>query len=558
MEERQILRAFLLMFLVVIVYYTLFPPVPPPRRDETAAVRPTPSQTAPGSTGTAETVARPAAPPTPVPSVAADREHRVDVETPTVEIGFKNRGARLVSWKLLLYRDAKGAPEEMVQTTANGPLPFDVETGEADVDARLKEALFKASTERLVLRAGEEGKLSFDFAEGDVVARKEFSFSGTGYLVGVTASVQRGGRELAKKVLWGPGIGHASEGEKKVQGFEEPGGVALVPSDGVARTPVAKLAEGVTYNQLRWFGVESRHFAALWVPPSSAGGDLRRVELPADPGGAARPATVSALNLGTATGPAQLYVGPKDYYALKGLGSELVRVVDVGDWIGPIVVFMMNVLRWLHGHLGNYGWAIVVLTVIISLIMAPIRHYGIANGRKMAKMAPELKVIQDRYRKMTALDPRRQDMHREMAAVYSRHGMSMGAQMAVGCLPILITMPFLFAVYKVLNVAIDLRGAGFLWIPDLSQSDPLFITPLLMGGSMFLMQKMTPTTMDPAQQKIMLYVMPLMFGFMMAALPAGLAFYILVNSLLTIVQQHFINRSVGPVEGSPSAREAAA
>ena len=474
----------------------------------------------------------------PVAHVAAEKEHRVDVETPSMELGFKNRGARLVSWKLLLYRDAQNAPEEMVQTTPEGPLPFDVETGDADLDARLKEALFRTSTERLKLAASEEGSVVFEFAEGDIAARKEFKFRGTGYLVSVSASVRRGGREVGKKIVWGPGVGHPSEGEKKVQGFEDPNGVALTSGD-VARTAVAKLSTGVTYNEAAWVGVEGRHFAALWLPPATGtfGGELRRVELPgATPAEQKRQAAVALLNVGTSTDAAEIYVGPKDYHGLTRVRNDLVRVVPVGDWIGPIVVFMMNVLRWLHGHVGNYGWAIVALTVIISLIMAPIRHYGIANGRKMAKMAPELKVIQDRYRKMTALDPRRQEMHKEMGAVYARHGMSMGTQMAVGCLPLLITMPFLFAVYKVLNVSIDLRGAGFLWIPDLSQSDPWFITPLLMGGSMFIMQKMTPTTMDPAQQRMMM-IMPIMFLAFVFWVPAGLNLYWAVSNICSIIQQ---------------------
>jgi YidC/Oxa1 family membrane protein insertase len=479
-EERQILRAFLLMFLVVTVYYTLFPPQAPRPRE--AVARPTPAEAAapPAQAPEAAAAASPARA-VDVPRVAAEAEYRVEVETPDVVVAFKNRGARLVSWKLTHYRDAQGQPEEMVQTTTDGPLPFDLDTGDADVDTRLKEALFKASTERLVLAAAEEGRVVFDFADGDLVVRKEFRFSGKGYVTEVSASVKRDGREVSKRILWGPGVGHPSAAERKVQGFEDPNGAALVGDD-VARTAAKSVGAGVTYNEVKWIGIEGRHFTALWAPPpSAAGGELRRVELPGDLSGAKRPAVVALVGLGTAIQPAQLYVGPKDYYVLKNVEADLVRVVPIGDWIGGIVVFMMDVLRWLYGYSGNYGWAIVLLTVMISLIMAPIRHYGIVNGRKMAKMAPELKVIQERYRKMTALDPRRQEMHKEMQVVYERHGMNMMGQMLVGCLPLLITMPFLFAVYKVLNVSIDLRGSEFLWIPDLSHSDPYFITPLLMG-----------------------------------------------------------------------------
>ena len=152
----------------------------------------------------------------------------------------------------------------------------------------------------------------------------------------------------------------------------------------------------------------------------------------------------------------------------------------------------MGLLRWVQSHVGNWGWSIVVLTVLINLAMAPFRHYSIVNGLKMAKLSPEMKAIQERYRKVPLMDPKRQQMQEEIGALYAKHGMSMGSQMMVGCLPLLLTMPFLFAFYRVLTVSVELRGAPFLWISDLAQKDPLFLTPVLMGVSMFVMQKMTP------------------------------------------------------------------
>jgi YidC/Oxa1 family membrane protein insertase len=156
-----------------------------------------------------------------------------------------------------------------------------------------------------------------------------------------------------------------------------------------------------------------------------------------------------------------------------------------------------------------------------------------------------MRQIQDRYRKVPLMDPRRQQMQDEVAALYSRHGMNMGSQMLVGCLPLLLTMPFLFAFYRVLTVSVELRGAGFLWIPDLAAKDPLYITPVLMAGSMFVMQKMMPTTMDPAQQRIML-LMPVMLGVMFFAAPSGLNLYWLTSNLWSIVQQAVSLRLLGP------------
>jgi YidC/Oxa1 family membrane protein insertase len=178
----------------------------------------------------------------------------------------------------------------------------------------------------------------------------------------------------------------------------------------------------------------------------------------------------------------------------------------------------------------------VALTVLINLALAPFRHYSIVNGLKMAKLSPEMKAIQERYRKVPLMDPRRQKMQEEIAALYAKHGMSMGSQMVVGCLPLLLIMPFLFAFYRVLSVSVELRGAPFLWIPDLARHDPLYLTPVLMGVSMFAMQKMTPSTLDPAQQRIMM-LMPLMLAGMFLWAPAGLNLYWLTSNLWSILQQ---------------------
>jgi YidC/Oxa1 family membrane protein insertase len=249
-------------------------------------------------------------------------------------------------------------------------------------------------------------------------------------------------------------------------------------------------------------------------------------------------------------------VGPKDHSTLSQVGYGLVQVVPVGEWIGPIVVPLMKLLRWVHSHVGNYGWSIVLLTVLINLAMAPLRHYGIANGMKMAKLAPEMRAIQDRYRGLSLVDPRRQDMQNEIMALYERHGMSMGTQMAVGCLPILLTMPFLIAFYRVLQVSIELRGAPFAWIPDLSQKDPLFLTPVLMGASTFLMTKwqMTTASMDPTQQRIMM-IMPVVLSAMFLWAPGGLNLYWLASNVCSLVQQGITMRILKSREESGGSRK---
>jgi YidC/Oxa1 family membrane protein insertase len=463
-----------------------------------------------------------------------DKERRVEVVGPEIALAFSNRGARLISWTLNTFRDSAGRPEEMVLATAGGVRPLDLETGDRDVDEQLRTALFRASTEHLELRAGAPLKLEFRFSDGQLEAEKSLLFEPQGYLVEVHGSVKRQGVALPVSLVWGPGVGNPTPAEMEVQGYHAPQGVFL-GAGGVERVAAEKIGDRRPVPWARWAGVESTHFAALLVPADPASGvELRAVTLPPGPDGKPRQAALAAVHL--APGPGKLYVGPKDHDLLSHVNYDLVKVVPVGEWIGPIVIFLIRLLRWVHSSVGNYGWSIVLLTVLINLAMAPFRHYSIANGIKMAKLAPEMRVIQERYRKVPLLDPKRQEMQEEIAALYARHGMSMGTQMAVGCLPILLTMPFLIAFYRVLQVAIELRGATFMWIPDLSQKDPYFITPILMGGSMFFMQKMMPTSMDPAQQRIMM-LMPLILSGMFLWAPAGLNLYWLASNLCSIVQQ---------------------
>jgi YidC/Oxa1 family membrane protein insertase len=537
MEERRLLLAVALSLLVLTAYQLFFapPPRPPEPTPPSATAHPGPAASPAPGRAEGPSPPAPSAASAPVPRVADERERRVEVQGDDATLAFTNRGARLVSWRLERYRDAQGRPEEMVQTPAGAPRPLDVETGDPALDERLREALFLPSTETLSLHGSQEAELVFRYADGEVEVRKAMKVRARGYVAEVMVSVRRGGRELPKKVTWGPGVGNPTVAETEVQGYQAPQAVALTES-GVERHP-AKPGPPVTLSPVRWAGIEGHYFAALWVPPGGQGtAELRTVALPPGEDGKPRAMPQVALDLGTAGEPALLYVGPKDHHALAGAGHELTRVVPLGDWIGPIVLALMNLLRWVHGHVGNYGWSIVALTVLINLAMAPLRHYSIANGIKMAKLAPEMRVIQERYRKVPALDPRRQEMQKEVAALYARHGMSMSTQMMVGCLPLLLTMPFLIAFYRVLQVSIELRGAHFLWIPDLSQKDPLFITPLLMGASMFVMQKMTPTSMDPAQARMMM-IMPVVLVAMFFAAPAGLNLYWLASNLCSIIQQ---------------------
>jgi YidC/Oxa1 family membrane protein insertase len=206
-----------------------------------------------------------------------------------------------------------------------------------------------------------------------------------------------------------------------------------------------------------------------------------------------------------------------------------------------IVVPLLRALKWINGYLGNYGWSIIALTVIINLVMFPLRHKSVVSMRKMQEIQPEVTAIQERYAKLKISDPAKQKMNVEMMNLYRERGVNP----ASGCVPMLLTLPVLYAFYAMLGVAIEMRGAPFIWwIHDLSLHDPLFITPVLMGITMFVQQKMTPTTADPMQAKMML-LMPVVFMFMMLWQPSGLVLYWTVSNIWTIGQQAITNRIIG-------------
>jgi YidC/Oxa1 family membrane protein insertase len=537
LDERRLILAVVLSLVVLTAYRLLLPPPepvpgaasPPPISELTSAgAQPEPSAPPPA---------------TPAPAQAAERERRVELVAPEATLAFSNRGARLLSWRLAGFRGSDGRPEEMVPVSSGGVRPLDLETGDAARDARLQEALYVPSAEEVAVVPGQGATLTFRFSDGTLSAEKGIRIEADGSVAQLWAVVHDGGRELPVRLLWGPGLGNPTQREREVQGYQPPQAVFLTGGT-VERVPVAKLSTPRSVAAVGFAGVESHYFAALFVAPPG-GAELRSAPA-AGPGASqgGEPGVVAAVAGGRPDAPVRLYVGPKDEARLSRLGHELARVVPVGDWIGPIVVMLMQLLRWVHSHVGSYGWSIVLLTVLINVVMAPFRHISIANGVKMAKLAPEMKVIQDRYRGIPALDKRREPMQQEMAALYAKHGMNMGSQMMLGCLPLLLTMPFLIAFYRVLSLSVELRGAPFLWLPDLSQKDPLFLTPVLMGGSMYVMQKLTPTAMDPQQQKMMA-LMPLVLSVMFFAAPSGLNLYWLASNLCSIVQQGVTLRLIG-------------
>ncbi len=225
------------------------------------------------------------------------------------------------------------------------------------------------------------------------------------------------------------------------------------------------------------------------------------------------------------------YIGPKEYRVLYRIDPRLTDVIEYG-FFTFISKPLFKLLSWLHGMLGNWGWAIVVMTILIRLVLFPLTYKGMVSMNKLKELTPKIKELQAKYKD----DKQKLNMH--MMELYKKHG----ANPMGGCLPILLQIPVFFAIYRVLQNAIELKSAPWiLWIDDLSVMDPYFILPIAMGITMFVHQRITPTNItDPMQEKIMKYL-PLIFTFFFVTFPAGLTLYWFTNNLFSIAQQYYVN-----------------
>jgi YidC/Oxa1 family membrane protein insertase len=277
------------------------------------------------------------------------------------------------------------------------------------------------------------------------------------------------------------------------------------------------------------------------------------IDVPKDPQHPNTQDTIKEDVLGAAVGDpkgltsARLYVGPKALAELEKVPiagavdtePDLRHLVDFG-WLGVIARPLFLWLRWTYGFVHNWGWAIVVQTLIINLALMPLRISQMKSALKMQKIAPQIKSIQEKYKKYSIRDPRKQEMNQEVSALYKQEGVNPIG----GCLPLVIQMPFLFAYYRMLGVAIDLRHAHWLWVKDLSSSDPYHILPIAIIITMLFTQRMTPQAgMDPSQQKMMNLIMPVMLGVISWNLAAGLCLYWSEGNLIAMVQQTVMNKT---------------
>lgn len=489
----------------------------------------------------------------PVPAKSADSEAETIVENDLYKIVFTNRGAQVKSWILKKYKDDEGQPLDLVnKETGKFGLPLSLYTYDATLRNQINSALYVASQSGSLTAPGE---LSFDYSSGGITVHKNFVFGST-YVISIEVSVTQNGQTVAALPVWPAAFGD----ENTAPGYASQK-IEYMADGKVERLAPKKVSGGNTLRgPFNWAGPQDQFFAAIFLPDNPAQAAMvtlhDSVTVPKDPKKPDPNETVKYDVLGAAVGDSvgatreRVFVGPKALNVLESIrsntapgqmnGPDLRDVVDFGFFhIVARPLFLW--LKWTHEHMAsNWGVAIIILTVIINLALLPLRITSMKSALKMQKLQPQMKAIQEKYKKYPMRDPKRQEMNAEIGELYKREGVNP----AGGCLPLLIQMPFLWAFYTMLGSAIELRQAPFLWLHDLSSPDKLFVMPVLIVVSTYLVQKMTPNSgMDPKQQQMMTLMMPLMIGWFSFNLPSGLSVYWIVGNIIAIIQQYIMNRT---------------
>jgi len=560
-SEKRLLIAFALTMLILLAMQPFISrytkqQTPAPTAPQPVATSPTPGQAQP---------APPAAPAGAGAKVAAAESETV-VENDLYKITFSNRGAQVKSWILKKYHDDKGNPLELVNTVAAAKYgyPLSLFSYDEGLRNRLNDALYVASA------TGEQrapASITFEYSDGGTIVRKRFSFDHS-YVVKAETSVYVNGSAVQAYPAWPAGFG-----DQITPASYAAATIDYQSGDKIDRIAAKKVSGGNTIRgPFHWAAAADQYFAAVFLPSTPEDAVMvtleQSLEIPKDRE-KPDPTKVDKISVlgaavGNASGPTEerIFVGPKILDVLKSVhaslskeelarlapaarasaeGPNLEDLVNFGEYLGFIAKPLFLWLKWTHDHwVPNWGWSIVIVTLIINVAMFPLKWSSMKSSLKMAKIAPQIKAIQEKYKKYKLSDPRRQEMNPEISALYKKEG----ANPVGGCVPMLLQMPFLFAFYRMLGVVVELRHAPYLWMSDLSSPDPYHILPIGIILTMFVLQKMTPAGgMDPVQQKMMSFTMPVFLGIISWSLSAGLCVYWVLGNVIGIVQQMIVNRT---------------
>ena len=488
-------------------------------------------------------VAGPAAGAPPAAAATPSETPRVRMRTDVLDVEIDTRGGTIASALLNAYPLSSHEPDRKFQLLfPTGPSFFVAQSGlfnNPDDVAPTHEALFTASQDEVVLADG-KNEVSVDLVwthPSGVEVTKRYTLRRGSYQIDVAQIVRNNGeapwsgREYRQLLRTEP---PASSQSRFMYTYT--GGAAYTPDDKFRKYPFGELAEGKLDKDVTdgWVGMIQHYFATAWIPPRGEADHFygKKVGDQKYAIGLYGPAvTVPAGQTHTFSGA--LYAGPKlqDQMAATATGLDL--TVDYG-WLAVIAQPMFMILSWIHKLVGNWGWTIIIFTILIKLVFYKLSETSYRSMANMRKLAPRLQALRDRY------GDDKQRLNQAMMEMYQKEKINpLG-----GCLPILIQIPFFIALYWVLLESVELRQAPWmLWIQDLSEKDPFFVLPLLMGVTMVIQQKLSPPPPDPMQAKIMM-ILPIVFTFFFAFFPAGLVLYWFVNNLLSIAQQWVITRRI--------------
>jgi YidC/Oxa1 family membrane protein insertase len=586
MEQKRLLIAVALSAVILLGWSYFFPPTNPQQNTNT-------SQPTPTSTPTPQPVEQ-LNQATPQNSAAATSEdsipHRtLTVSTPLYEVVFDSHGAVARSWIIKRNKDANGQgkplysvastkenplplqliPQEYVNKD-KGPIPLEISTGHAELDAlfyrnfEISDSNNETSNPQIDLKPGEQKSVEFVMSEpmNAIEVRKKLTFDADNYTVKAEIKALRDGQPIPDaKISIGPSIG--DQGVPRYTFYSiAPEGIVAVGEDSPSRftaSQVEQAKESPNYKKIdgpvQWLGIGDTYFAMTLIPQRPAPGAefrTKKYEHLVNGQKEDRYLITGYLPIPTDGSPMYLFTGPKDHDQLQEISTQisknLGRPVDLGQlinygWTRRVTQYLATPILWSIKHLnrltGSYGLAIILFTIIIYMLFFPLKWRSSKSMKKAQKLAPRMKELQEKIKGMKQSDPRLKELQMEQL-----HLMKEGNPLG-GCLPLLIQMPFLIALYVAITISIDFRQSSFLWIPDLSAAEPysIHILPLLMAGSMLVLQLITPApSADPLQRRMMAVVMPLMMLYILWSAPAGLLVYWLVGNLVGFGQQILINR----------------
>ncbi len=470
-------------------------------------------------------------PPAPKPAIP---ERTIEITSGDLTYTLSNKGGVIQSVGSRHMKSLKGKTAELVPHEEGNIYPMTLVTDHAGMNKALAKSTYETDAPPTLVVDEGNPKVTVSFHlkhPTGLTVDRVYTFEHKKPVFTVENKIDGrvfAAEDLQYRMLWGPGLGGSKESQADYIIFSGP--TTFVNNERVETSPADMEQDRVTHSgDLKWTGFQNKYFAAALIPRD--GIESAVVEKHGEK------EVYVGLQLdsvqSSASGTNAVYVGTKELAVLENAGDKLVRLIDYG-WFGNKFAFLvkpiLKALNFFYGLTGNYGWSIIFLTFIIKLLFFPLTHKSFKSMKGMQKVQPYVKIIQERHK------GDRQKMTEEMMDLYRKHNVSpMG-----GCLPMLLQIPVFIALYHALFFSIELRGAPFmLWITDLSEKDPYFVTPVIMGATMILQQKMTPTAMDPMQAKIMM-MMPIVFTFLFITFPAGLVIYWTINNILTISQQYYI------------------